>query len=78
MLTITLDCTREALIRHWCQGEDQHNKASAQDKAGLPPGQHIEALRAHLAWLKHKLPQDLQDDIAEAIAMASNEGGSKP
>ncbi len=78
MFTIELQADKEAFIRHWCQGEAQHDKASAADKAGLPPGQHIEALRTHLAWLKRKLPQELQEEIAAAIAGAANEGGEKP
>ncbi len=78
MLSLDLDTDREAFIRHWCQGEAQHDKAAAADKAGLPPGQHIEALRAHLAWLKRKLPDDLREEIELAISSTANEGGDKP
>ena len=78
MFVLELDCTREQFIRRWCRGEAQHDKAAAADKAGTPPGQHIEALRQELAWLKRRLSDDLREEIQAAIDAQANEGGDKP
>jgi hypothetical protein len=70
---IQIDMPRGRFVALWCYGEGQYNKAAAQDRAGLPAGQHLEALRHTLARLKKALPPDLIDEINEAIANAENE-----
>ena len=70
---IPIDMNRERFVRLWCYGEGQYDKAAAQERAGLPAGQHLEALRRSLARLKDSLPADIYDEIDAAIAEGQNE-----
>lgn len=72
-MQVEIDTTREKFVQRACYTAGQLQKAASQDSEGLPCGQHLEAIRRELNWLLHKLPDDLEQEIRDAIAQGLNE-----
>lgn len=61
---IRIEVDPEEFAERWCYGEAQHDKAAEAERSGVAsPGQHIEALRTQLAWLKYHIERDVQLQI---------------